>query len=80
FFIAACDYVLIGEELFAASAYLSKDLLDKITLRTQDVSKALVMLSIATGSLISIGEIFIKVSNIPLINVIYKIFSGMVIK
>ncbi|MFN4219312.1 MAG: DUF6754 domain-containing protein [bacterium] len=80
FFIAACDYVLIGEELFAASAYLSKDLLDKITLRTQDVSKALVMLSIATGSLISIGEIFVKVSKIPLINVIYKIFSGMVIK
>lgn len=25
FFVAACDYTLIGEELFAASAYLSKD-------------------------------------------------------
>lgn len=25
FFVAACDYCLIGEELFAASAYLSKD-------------------------------------------------------
>ena len=25
FFIAACDYVLIGEELFAASAYMSND-------------------------------------------------------
>jgi hypothetical protein len=25
FFIAACDYTLIGEELFAASAYLSRD-------------------------------------------------------
>jgi len=25
FFIAACDYTLIGEELFAASAYLSRE-------------------------------------------------------
>lgn len=25
FFVAACDYALIGEELYAASAYLSKD-------------------------------------------------------
>jgi len=26
FFVVACDYVLIGEELFAASGYLSQDL------------------------------------------------------
>ncbi|MCX7758855.1 MAG: hypothetical protein N2169_04515, partial [bacterium] len=81
FFIAACDYVLIGEELFAASAYLSKDILDKITLRTQDISKALVMVSVATGAMINtIHLLYPNLSNIPVLNVIYKIFSGMVIK
>lgn len=80
FFIAACDYVLIGEELFAASAYLSRDLLDKITLRTQDISKALVMVSIFLGSIIGFTGIIVNVSNLPLLNVLYKIFSGMVMK
>ena len=43
FFVAACDYTLIGEELFAASAYLSGDPLQVGSLRGQDVGKAIVM-------------------------------------
>lgn len=50
FFVAACDYTLIGEELFAASAYLSKDQRQIATLRGQDVGKALAMIAIAAGS------------------------------
>lgn len=44
FFVAACDYTLIGEELFAASAYLSGDPLQVGSLRGQDVGKAIVMI------------------------------------
>ena len=56
FFVAACDYTLIGEELFAASAYLSRDPLQVGSLRGQDVGKAIVMVMLVLGSiLISLG-------------------------
>lgn len=51
FFVAACDYTLIGEELFAASAYLSKDPMQVGSLRGQDVGKAIVMVALLLGSL-----------------------------
>ncbi len=41
FFVAACDYTLIGEELFAASAYLSNDQKMLGSLKGQDVGKAI---------------------------------------
>jgi hypothetical protein len=69
FFVAACDYTLIGEELFAASAYLSKDKSAIAALRGQDVGKAVAMGSIALGSIlitlasISGGGIFQKLST-----------------
>jgi hypothetical protein len=40
FFVAACDYTLIGEELFAASACLSHDRRMLGSLKGQDVGKA----------------------------------------
>jgi len=49
FFVAACDYTLIGEELFAASAYLSKDLKLIGSLRGQDIGKLLAMAGVAVG-------------------------------
>jgi hypothetical protein len=51
FFVAACDYTLIGEELFAASAYLSKSPSLLGSLRGQDIGKALAMLFILVGVL-----------------------------
>ncbi len=51
FLIAACDYVLIGEELFAASAYLTRDPALLGTLRGQDLGKYLAMVLLAAGSL-----------------------------
>ncbi|MCP4759530.1 MAG: hypothetical protein GY876_08755, partial [Planctomycetes bacterium] len=39
FFVAACDYTLIGEEFFAASAYLSHDPEQLGSLKGQDVGK-----------------------------------------
>jgi len=49
FFVAACDYCLIGEELFAASAYLSRKPKDVGTLRGQDIAKVAVMVIIIIG-------------------------------
>lgn len=46
FFVAACDYTLIGEELFAASAYLSKDRMMMGSLKGQDAGKAIAMVFI----------------------------------
>ncbi len=43
FFVAACDYTLIGEEFFAASAYLSGQPDQIGSVKAQDVGKALAM-------------------------------------
>ncbi|RKY60088.1 MAG: hypothetical protein DRP95_04500 [Candidatus Latescibacterota bacterium] len=53
FFVTACDYTLIGEELYAASAYLSKEPALVGTLRAQDVGKAFLMAFIVLGTLAS---------------------------
>lgn len=52
FFVAACDYTLIGEELFAASAYLSKDPKLLGSLKGQDVGKFIFLLAIFIGAIL----------------------------
>ena len=49
FFVTTCDYTLIGEELFAASAYLSREPRMLGSLRGQDVGKAFLMLAMIIG-------------------------------
>lgn len=44
FFIVACDYTLIGEELFAASGYLSRNPAILSSVRAQDIIKILIAL------------------------------------
>ena len=57
FFVAACDFTLIGEELFAASAYLSGEPKMLGSLKGQDVGKAIAMAAILIGVIaITIGE------------------------
>jgi hypothetical protein len=51
FFVAACDYTLIGEELFAASAYLSEEPRQLGSLKGQDVGKVIAMVLIVLGVL-----------------------------
>lgn len=46
FFVAACDYTLIGEELFAASAYLSKEPRQLGSLKGQDIGKGLILVAV----------------------------------
>lgn len=57
FFVAACDYTLIGEELFAASAYLSGEPKQLGSLKGQDVGKLIAMVALLIGVLsITISE------------------------
>ena len=49
FFVAACDYTLIGEELFAASAYLSGEPAQLGMLKGQDFGKLAAIVLIVVG-------------------------------
>ena len=49
FFVTTCDYTLIGEELYAASAYLSREPLLLGTIKAQDTIKAMLMITMALG-------------------------------
>ncbi len=51
FFVAACDYTLMGEELYAASAYLSNDPLQLGTLKAQDIAKGVIAGILGVGIL-----------------------------
>ncbi|MBD3258053.1 hypothetical protein GF377_06435 [candidate division GN15 bacterium] len=52
FFVAACDYTLIGEELFAASAYLSREPKLLGSLKGQDLGKAVILVALLLGILL----------------------------
>jgi fibronectin type 3 domain-containing protein len=51
FFVAACDYTLIGEELYAASAYLSQEPVQLGSLKGQDVGKLILVIVVILGVL-----------------------------
>ncbi len=51
FFVAATDYTLIGEELYAASAYLSQDPKLVGPLKAQDLMKAVILIVAVLGLL-----------------------------
>lgn len=56
FFITACDYTIMGEELYAASAYLSREPMLMGTLKAQDYFKGFIIM------MVSIYLIFLIVS------------------
>ncbi len=51
FFIAACDYTLIGDELYAASAYISRNPIEVASIKTGDWFKAFSVIVILIGSI-----------------------------
>lgn len=52
FFVVACDYTLIGEELYAASAYLGREPLLLGSLKAQDYAKAAVIILALVGAIL----------------------------
>jgi len=49
FFVTTCDYTLLGEELYAASAYLSREPVLLGSIKAQDAAKAVLMVIMAAG-------------------------------
>ncbi len=54
FFITTCDYTLIGEELYAASAYLGREPKQLGSIKGQDACKAIMMIFIVLGIVLSV--------------------------
>lgn len=74
FFFTSCDYTLIGEELYAAGAYLSKDPLLVSALKVQDFGKLLFMvLSITAVILVLIS---VKTGNMSLQKGVLDLLTG----
>ncbi len=65
FFITTCDYTLIGEELYAASAYLSKEPLTLGTLKAQDAAKFLIIVFTIVGTALSTFHLTFLINAFP---------------
>jgi len=68
FFIAACDFTLMGEELYAASSYLSHEPLLLGGLKGQDFVKILLVIAILIGTLLvtfDAGDWYIDLFDVP---------------
>lgn len=57
FFITTCDYTLIGEELYAASAYLNREPMLLGTLKAQDYFKFLILVFVIAGALLATFQV-----------------------
>ena len=76
FFVAACDYTLIGEEMLAASAYLSKDPDMVGTIKGEDAGKLIILIFILFMVILgSVGYIFNIAPIMKLFNVIKDWFT-----
>jgi hypothetical protein len=63
FFVTACDYTIIGEELYAASAYLSRAPLLVGSLKAQDFGKAILIITIVVMFFLAIVNTGISFAN-----------------
>jgi len=58
FFVTACDYTLIGEELYAASAYISREPLLLGAIKGEDWGKVIIGAVLIAGSIIGLLTVF----------------------
>lgn len=75
FFVTACDYTLIGEELYAASAYLSREPVLLGTLRGQDIGKGFLLGVILVGTLLATFGAVTGMDSVSLILDLFKDFK-----
>ncbi len=64
FFITACDYTLIGEELYAASAYISREPTLLAALKSQDYSKLVIAGVMVIATILALLRLGIPVFNL----------------
>ena len=75
FFIAACDYTLIGEEMYAASAYLTRDPHLLGSLKGEDVAKFIIIVLILTIVVLGTFSVFIPMLK-NIFNTIKEFFNS----
>ncbi|MCD6277414.1 hypothetical protein J7J69_04135, partial [candidate division WOR-3 bacterium] len=76
FFVAACDYVLIGEEMLAASSYIGREPVMLGSVKGSDWGKVFLLAIIGIGVAIgTIGSILQSAGNGALMNVFEKILA-----
>jgi hypothetical protein len=62
FFVTACDYTLIGEELYAASAYISREPLLLGAIKGEDMGKVVIVGILIAASILGL------LTNLPILN------------
>ncbi len=65
FFITTCDYTLIGEELYAAAAYLAREPLLLGTLKAQDYAKFIILALVVIGTALSSSHVTFFIRAFP---------------
>ncbi|MDI9528388.1 MAG: hypothetical protein QM233_00490 [Candidatus Cloacimonadota bacterium] len=65
FFITTCDYTLIGEEFYAASAYLSRDPSLVSMLKAQDYFKLIIVVCVIIGVVLSTAHVNAFLNFLP---------------
>jgi hypothetical protein len=75
FFVTTCDYTLIGEELYAASAYLSREPVLVGTLRGQDIGKALIMGALVLGTFLATLGVLLDTEGFSYLLDLFKDFK-----
>ncbi len=75
FFFMACDYTLIGEELYAASAYLSRDPMLVSSLKVQDFGKMFVMITTTVGLILTtLGTLWHYDVLVKIVNSFFEVY------
>ncbi len=78
FFVVACDYCLIGEELYAASAYLSREPKLLGSLKGQDAGKLLLIAGLLLGNLCMLMQFGLgQMIAAPLVLAIKRFFTPL---
>jgi len=54
FFVTACDYTIIGEELYAASAYISREPMLLSAIKGEDIGKIVIFAALGIASIIGL--------------------------
>jgi hypothetical protein len=75
FFVTTCDYTLIGEELYAASAYLSREPVLVGTLRGQDLGKAIIMAALLLGTALATLGVVLQSDAVNYVLDLFKDFK-----
>lgn len=74
FFVAACDYVLLGEEMFAASAYISREPRLLGSIKGSDLAKSILLVIIGLGVIFgTVASLYQMKGESGLMNIFNKI-------